>query len=218
MCTDALIDFTIKFQPGVLSTLISKKVDNNINLLEKTLKLYTTKSTSNMNLFDDKQRLRKYDTIDDIVSVYYPIRLDGYNLRKEYQLKELQRRIVLLSNRAKFIKEQCDNTIDLRKKKKSDVIKLLFDRNYAMIDNDEEYKYLRSMTFDQLEEENIEKMLNECKQRQTEFDILSNKPIEELWMSDLKDFDKEYEKYKSARKARLLGEKVKKKKSKKSKK
>ena len=171
-----------------------------------------------MNLFDDKQRLRKYDTIDDIVSVYYPIRLDGYNLRKEYQLKELQRRIVLLSNRAKFIKEQCDNTIDLRKKKKSDVIKLLFDRNYAMIDNDEEYKYLRSMTFDQLEEENIEKMLNECQQRQNEFDTLSSKAIEELWMSDLKDFDKEYEKYKSARKARLLGEKVKKRKSKKSKK
>ena len=91
MSTDALIDFTIKFQPGVLSSLISKKVDNNINLLEKTLKLYTTtKSTSNMNLFDDKQRLRKYDTIDDIVSVYYPIRLNGYNLRKEYQLKELE--------------------------------------------------------------------------------------------------------------------------------
>ena len=111
MCTDALIDFTIKFQPGVLSKLISKKVDNNINLLEKTLKLYTTKSTSNMNLFDDKQRLRRYETIDDIISVYYPIRLDGYNLRKEYQLKELQRKIVLLSNRARFIKEQCENIL-----------------------------------------------------------------------------------------------------------
>ena len=218
MCTDALIDFTIKFQPGVLSKLISKKVDNNINLLEKTLKLYTTKSTSNMNLFDDKQRLRRYETIDDIISVYYPIRLDGYNLRKEYQLKELQRKIVLLSNRARFIKEQCDNIIDLRKKKKDVVIKLLFDRNYAMIDNDEEFKYLRSMTFDQLEEENIEKLLNECKQKQTEYDTLSSKTIQQLWMHDLKEFDKEYEKYKIARKARMLGEKVKKRKSKKSKK
>ena len=61
-------------------------------------------------------------------------------------------------------------------------------------------------------------MLNECKQKQTEFDILSSKTIQQLWMRDLKDFDKEYEKYKVARKARLLGEKVKKRKSKKSKK
>ena len=87
-----------------------------------------------------------------------------------------------------------------------------------MIDNDEEFKYLRSMTFDQLEEENIEKLLNECKQKQTEFDTLSSKTIQQLWMHDLKEFDKEYEKYKIARKARMLGEKVKKKKSKKSKK
>ena len=210
MCTDALIDFTVKFQPGILTNLISKKYDNNINLLEKTLKLYTTKSTSNMNLFDDKQRLKKYNIIEDIIDVYYPVRHNGYKLRKEYQLQALQRKIILLSNKAKFIKEQCDNIIDLRKKKKDVVIKLLFDRNYAMIDNDEEYKYLRSMTFDQLEEENIEKLLKECKQKQIEFDILSGKTIEDLWLHDLKEFDKEYKKYKVDRKGRLLGVKVKK--------
>ena len=79
-----------------------------------------------------------------------------------------------------------------------------------MIDNDEEYKYLRSMTFDQLEEENIEKLLKECKQKQIEFDILSGKTIEDLWLHDLKEFDKEYKKYKVERKGRLLGMKVKK--------
>ena len=67
------------------------------------------------------------------------------------------------------------------------------------------------MTFDQLEEENIEKLLKECNSaKQTEFDLLSSKTIQQLWMRDLKDFDKEYEKYKVDRKARLLGEKVKK--------
>ena len=167
-----------------------------------------------MNLFDDKQRLRKYETIEDIVQVYYPLRYNGYQLRKDYQLKELQRKILLLSNKARFIKEQCDNVIDLRKKKKEVVIKLLFDRNYAMIDNDEDYKYLRSMTFEQLEEENIEKLLKECQDKQIEFDILTNKTIEELWLYDLKCFDKAYVRYKVERKARLLGEKVKKRKKK----
>ena len=123
LCTHSTIDFTVTFHPGILSELISKKYDTNITLLEKTLKLYTTKSTSNMNLFDDKQRLRKYETIEEIVQVYYPLRYNGYQLRKDYQLKELQRKIILLSNKARFIKEQCDNVIDLRKKKK-DVVEI----------------------------------------------------------------------------------------------
>ena len=38
--------------PNILADLLSKNVDNNINQLEKTFKLYTTKSTSNMHLFD----------------------------------------------------------------------------------------------------------------------------------------------------------------------
>ena len=211
MCTDALVDITIKFQPGILSSLISKKYDTNINLLEKTLKLYTTKSTSNMNLFDHKQRLRKYECIEDIIDVYYPLRYNGYKLRKEYQLKELEKRICVLSNKARFIKEQCDNVIDLKKKKKDQVIELLFTRNYAMIDNDKNYKYLRGMTFEQLEEENFERLLHECKEKQQEFDILIKKTVEDLWLHDLKCFDKDYEIYKQDRSTRILGEKIKKK-------
>ena len=80
--TDALIDFTIKFTPGMLSKLITKKVDNNINLLEKTLKLVSTKSTSNMYLFDEEQKLRKYNTIYDIINKYIPVRYKGYEKRK----------------------------------------------------------------------------------------------------------------------------------------
>ena len=70
-CTDALVDFTIKFSPGILSKLVTKKVDNNINLLEKTLKLTTTKVTTNMYLFDNQQKLKKYDTIYDILNCYF---------------------------------------------------------------------------------------------------------------------------------------------------
>ena len=67
----------------------------------------------------------------------------------------------------------------LRKKKKQIVIELLKNRNYDIIDNDNEFKYLRSMTFEQLEEENIE--INLTKQeiifgnKQIKFDIDSFK-------------------------------------------
>ena len=194
MCTDSLIDYTVTFHPGILSTLISKKDKNikQINMLEKTLKLYTTKSNTNMNLFDNEQKLKKYSTIKDIIDIYYPVRYQGYIDRKEHMLKDLLRIIKVLSNKARFIEEQCDNVIDLRKKKKQIVIELLKERNYDIIDNDPEYKYLRSMTFEQLEEENIEKLRNQCNEKKKLYDELYNKTPEKLWLDDLKCFDKNY--------------------------
>ena len=48
----------------------------------------------------------------------------------------------LISNKAKFIQEQSDDKIYLRKKKKSVVIQLLKDREYDIIDGDEDYTSL----------------------------------------------------------------------------
>jgi DNA topoisomerase II len=204
-CTDALVDFTIKFTPGILSKLVSKKVDSNLNLLEKTLKLYTTKSTSNMYLFDAEQKLRKYDTIYDIIDSYYPVRYIGYQKRKAYILHELSRKIRLSSNKARFIQENCDETIILRKKKKVEVIALLKERKYDIIDGDDEYKYLRSMTIDNLEEENMLKLLEECKLLKQQYININKKTIEMMWLEDLTSLEKQYEKYKKERIDRLYG-------------
>ena len=79
-------------------------------MLEKVLKLTTSRTTSNMYLFDEKQQLHKYYTVEDIIKKYYPIRLNGYKDRKAYLLKILSRTIAILSNKARFIKEQCDGS------------------------------------------------------------------------------------------------------------
>jgi len=215
--TDALVDFKIKFIPGVLSTLLTKKVDDNINMLEKTLKLVTSKKTSNMYLFDEKQQLRQYQTVDDIIKKYYPIRLMGYKNRKIYLLKILSRTIAILTNKARFIKEQCEGTIDLRKKKKIQVIELLKTRNYNIIDGDEDYKYLRTMTIDSLEEENMEKLLKEKDIRLEEYKQLNKTSIETMWLKDLDKFEDQYDKYCIEREDRLIGKKSKKKTKKKKK-
>ena len=215
--TDAVIDFKIKFVPGVLSDLLTKKVDKNLNMLEKTLKLVTSKTTSNMYLFDDDQQLHKYYTVEDIIRKYYPIRLNGYKDRKAYLLKILSRAIAILSNKARFIKEQCDEVIDLRKKKKSDVIELLKSRNYNVIDGDDEYKYLRTMTIDSLEEENIAKLMKDKEIKLEEYKKLNKTSIQELWLEDLEQFEKGYDKYCIERKDRLVGDGKSKKKKKKKK-
>ena len=218
-CTDTNIDFTIKLHIGVLPNLVSKKIDNNINLFEKTFGLTTTKSTTNMYLFDEEQRLRKYNNVYDIINKYIPVRYKTYVARKENIIASLEKEVRLLSNKAKFIHEQIVEppTIILRKKKKHEVIEMLKSKNYDTIDDDEEYKYLRSMPIDSVEEENYEKLLNQKGLKEKELDIIKKKSVEEMWLEELELLEKEYIKYQNDRivRSKGIGAKIKKKQKKK---
>ena len=206
MSTDALVDFIVKLEPGVLSELVSKPYNEHCNMLEKTFKLFTTKSTRNMYLFDKDQRLRKYDSANDIIDEYYDVRYNGYVMRKEYMIKSLEREVMILSNKARFIKEQCDDIIDLRKKKKAVVIELLKTRNYDVVDGDEEYKYLTKMPIDSVLEENVEKLMKERDAKMSELEELKNTTIEKMWTRELNALSIKYMKYRKDRESRLLGE------------
>ena len=107
-----------------------------------------------------------------------------------------------------------DEVIDLRKKKKGVVIELLKSRNYTVIDGDLEYKYLRTMTIDSLEEENMAKLLKDKDIKLEEYKKLNKTSIQELWLEDLDQFENVYKKYCVERKDRLVGSKSKKKKKK----
>ena len=121
---------------------------------------------------------------------------------------------MLLSNKARFIEEQCQDIIDLRKKKKQIVIELLKTREYDVIDGDEEYKYLRSMPIDSVIEENIIELREKRDGKMKELNVLVNTTIKEMWMKDLNEFKSTFDKYVKIREDRLYGVIKKKKKSK----
>ena len=205
LCTDVQIEFILKFYPGILSSLISKQYDEHINMLEKTLNLTTTKSTTNMNLFTEKHKLKKYNNIYDIINDFMKIRLKGYADRKAHQIKKLEYEAILLTNKARFILEQCEDTIDLRKKKKTAVIELLKSRDYDVVDNDKEYKYLRTMKIEHVEEENMQKLLKERDDKLKELDILKQTALTDIWKKELNELDKQFSKYRMSRRLRQLG-------------
>ncbi len=67
--------------------------------------MYVTKSTNNMHMFDENEKLKKYDNVIDIIDHYINVRRKVYVERKEYQLKILEQEAKLLSNKARFISE-----------------------------------------------------------------------------------------------------------------
>ena len=205
MSTDVMIDFTVTLYSGELTKLLSKVDDNGINNFEKKFRLAVTKTTTNMYLFDHNQQIRKYNTVEDIILAYYPVRLMLYDKRKKFILEQLEKIIRVLSNKARFIEEQCNNTIDLRRKKKKEVIQLLVSREYDTLDGD--FKYLTKMPMDSVIEENINKLREDCDVKKKQYQILSDTSIENIWLGELKELKKKYNKYRINRVARQTGKK-----------
>jgi len=204
--TDTTIEFVITFSKGKLEELETGKGEYGCNGVEKLLKLYSTSSTTNMNLFNSEDKLKKYENVEEIIDDYYDIRVEYYEDRKEYIINTLEKDIIILSNKVKYIKEILDETIDLRKKKKQEIIDMLVEKKYYMIEDDKEFKYLVKMPMDSVSEENVEKMLNEHKEKADELERIKSTTIEEMWLSELEILENEYQEYQKERKQSQIGE------------
>ena len=115
---------------------------------------------------------------------------------------------MLLTNKARFIEEQCEDIIDLRRKKKDQVIALLEDREYDKI-GDDEYKYLRSMPIDSVIEENIVKLRNERDKKMKQLKTLKATTLETMWMDEIGEFETQFATYRKMRLSRQKGVSVK---------
>lgn len=89
----------------------------------KLLKLTTSLSTNNMVLFDAEGRIRKYETPEDIVQEFYQTRLELYDQRRVHLLRELERELLCLDNKQRFILMVIDGKLKVAKRKKAELVK-----------------------------------------------------------------------------------------------
>jgi DNA topoisomerase-2 len=159
-----------------------------------------------MNLFNAADRLRKYDTVAQIIDDYFETRLEYYSIRKSYLIKTLQQQLLVLTNKSRYIQELLEDTIDLRKKKKPEITALLLEKKYDVIDNDEEFKYLIKMPMDSVSEENVAKLLSEHKSKSEELEKVQSTTIQEMWTRELIELERVYNDYIDERRRTMIGE------------
>jgi DNA topoisomerase-2 len=197
--TDTTIEFVITFSKGKVDELEKASGDYGCNGLEKLLKLYSTSSTTNMNLFNAEDKLTKYDSVEEIIDDYFGIRLGYYNDRKMNLIENLEKELLIMSNKVRYIQEVLVGTIDLRKKKKQEITNLLQGKKYDMMDEDDEYKYLVRMPMDSVSEENVEKLVAEHRSKSAELERIKNTTIEQMWLTELDILENEYKEYQKER-------------------
>tara|TARA_B100000780_G_scaffold114291_1_gene80094 strand:- start:4826 stop:8245 length:3420 start_codon:yes stop_codon:yes gene_type:complete len=195
MSTESNVEFIIHFNPKIITKLIMQKHDYGLEGIEKYLKLYTTQSTCNMHLFNEKEQLKKYDTIYQIIEEYYSIRLEYYNKRKLYLIDLLTKELITLSNRAKYIQGNLDDKIDLRKKTKEQINNLLESMKFDKDLENGNFNYLTKMPMDSVSQENVDKLMKEHGDKELELIKINNYKIQNLWLDELKNLKKLYNEF-----------------------
>lgn len=196
MSTEIIVDITVVLPKGKLAELESE-TNNGINGVEKMLKLTTTVSTTNMHLFNHESKLHKYLSVEEIIEDFYKVRIDIYKKRKDHQIKDMENKLVKLSNRARYIKENLDGVIDLRRKSAVEVNTLMDTRKFNKIDGD--YKYLIKMPMDSVTLENAQHIMQERDICEKDLSNLRNTTLETMWLSELNNLEREYCNYKTNR-------------------
>lgn len=190
MSTDQTVDFVIEFA----SSALPKTPADVYAYVEKVLGLSRTISTGNMHLFDETKKITKFGSAADVLRSYVPFRLSHCAKRIAWEIEELTKEISILENKCRFIREQLDGDLDLRRKKTSAANALLKMRKYDEA-TDGGFGYLLRMSFTSLLEENIAKMESERESKLAARKALEATSPSKFWLEELDIFEKAYEQY-----------------------
>ena len=197
ICTEVSVDITVQFSKGRIQELEASVDANGCNGLEKLLKLFTTVSTTNMHMFNSDIKLHKYGSVGEIIDDFYGVRMETYKKRKAALVNELEKRLVKLSNRARYIQETLFGAIDLRRKTAEQVTALLTGLKFVQCDGD--YKYLIKMPMDSVTQENVESIMKEKSNSEKELSDLNATTLEQMWLNELNVLEEQYDVYKEKR-------------------
>ena len=196
--TEKIVDIVVTFTKGRLAELEAMSGGQpGVNGLEKLLKLATTVSTTNMHLFDDQCKLKKYNHVHEIIDAFSLVRLATYTKRKIHQMNVLEKILVKLSNKAKYIEYVLNGTVDLRRKTATEIETML--AGVGLVHVDSSFDYLIKMPMVSVSSENVEKLRKECADTTAELDELNKTTIEQMWLKELSAFETQYQLYVSKR-------------------
>ena len=204
--TATLIDFTVSIATDMISELKKKG-------LEKSMKLKSSIATSNLVMFDQNGKIKRYNDVKEILKEFYDLRLDFYGKRKEHMINKLKREFDMLDNKVRFLLAIIEEKLVINKKKKVQLVKELISMKFTPFqdekkkriplegeegdnENEEEeeevkddtgkgFDYLLRMPLWNLTYEKIEKLKKQKSDKSDEIEELKKITPKMLWLEDL---------------------------------
>lgn len=150
----------------------------------------------------------KYESSNEIMEEFIKKRYKLYRIRHKYILRKLDYERIILLNKCRFIKDVNSEKINIKNVSKINLVNTLDKMKYYSDQHldqplkldlfgnpdfniheseEKDFEYLLNMKIQILTDEMKEKLFNQAEQKQKEYDILKNKTISELWLSDLEN-------------------------------
>lgn len=181
------------------------------------LKLYTHLKTTNMVLFDEEHRIKKYATIGEIIDNFCRVRYEYYVKRKKALTDDKRATVKLLGNKKRFLDEILSGELKLSVKGKSrpmaSIVEDLTTRGYTpygglLSDSDSRnedgdgsnphsggFEYLLRIQFGSITAERAAKLRDEIASETRQLEGILAKSESEMWIDELDEFTTEYSRW-----------------------
>lgn len=148
-------------------------------------KLTSSVSTTNMHLFDEKNKIKKFESPEDIIKHWCDVRKELYDQRKTHQLKTLKRELQLITNKIKFMELVMDDKITVFRRSKAYVEEQCAKFELTKVNGC--YKYLTALPLDCFIQEELTKLYNYSDKLKRQVKELTESTVTQLWMKDLNE-------------------------------
>lgn len=161
----------------------TKSLKNDDEWIMKKLKL-TKSVTENFTVIDENNRVLSYTSPEEVINHYIEVKIQYLDKRKEYQVQQMKKDILLLASKYLFVKSVTDGTVIVNKKKKTEIVTQL--KPIEKIITDEgSYDYLLRMPIYNLTIEKLQELKAKIMQTKQELNALELKEISETWAEEL---------------------------------
>ena len=174
-------EYVLKFQRAILKDYVSR------NKLEALLKI-NTQETENLTTIDENGKLKIFNKVEEIVSHFVGVRLKWYDKRKAYLIAKLERELLIISNKARFIKDIIDGKLTVNNAPKKSIIIYLEANKFDKIDGS--YNYLLNMPIYSLTKERFDELLKQEADKKAEKKIIEGTDPKDMYLSDLETLKK----------------------------
>jgi DNA topoisomerase II len=126
------VRFDVSLSRADLTSLMEKDRDHVL----KVFKLESSLSTTNMHAFNASGKLTKFETSEDVLRAFFPIRLELYKRRKAHLEDKQSRDVLKLQNRIRFIQEVSEGSLQSILKEripKAELVELLQRHAFAPV-------------------------------------------------------------------------------------
>jgi DNA topoisomerase-2 len=178
-CKDS-VNYTVKFTRDVLSGLDTEKIIKLLKLEETETEIFTT--------LDETGKLKIFENCKEIIEYFVNFRLEYYRKRKDYLLDKMRYDLKVLSNRGRFIKFILDNKLEIKGRRKEDIINNCSGLGLEKIEDG--YDYLLRMPIWSLTKELFDKLKEDYTTKKSDIESLLIVDPKTMYVDDISELKK----------------------------